>query len=327
MFNYADIYLNIKRTFMEDSKFVLELKERATGRSFPTIKDLGSNYTSPFEENYGLKDENRGDSDKIKNRRGNIMEEENENNEVILTKVLSLHQEGKTIDEIYSILREQGYSYYSIENAILELIKKEKHIEENILDSVDKEKTEKKIEEERPVRLQEPPGLQKKKIEEERPVRLQEPPGLQKKKIEEELARLQKKKIEVEERPTTESKIEEIPNRDFAPLFVKIGKYGETLNTLQNLETYLNGMAKLFDLVNKLEKIREENISTLNEMYRKASETAFKLSSGLLKPRGMKLEGREESRAEIDALDSVISNLNRELENLREEINKIKVLE
>ena len=308
MFNYADIYLNIKRTFMEDSKFVLELKEGATGRSFPTIKDLGSNYTSPFEENYGLKDENRGDSDKIKNRRGNIMEEENENNEVILTKVLSLHQEGKTIDEIYSILREQGYSYYSIENAILELIKKEKHIEENILDSVDKEKTEKKIEEERPVRLQEPPGLQKKKIEEE-------------------LARLQKKKIEVEERPTTESKIEEIPNRDFAPLFVKIGKYGETLNTLQNLETYLNGMAKLFDLVNKLEKIREENISTLNEMYRKASETAFKLSSGLLKPRGMKLEGREESRAEIDALDSVISNLNRELENLREEINKIKVLE
>ncbi|RLJ03044.1 MAG: hypothetical protein DRP14_05355, partial [Candidatus Aenigmatarchaeota archaeon] len=232
-----------------------------------------------------------------------------------------------------------GYSYYSIENAILELIKKEKHIEENILDSVDKEKTEKKIEEEppglqkkkieeeRPVRLQEPVRLQKKKIEEERPVRLQEPPGLQKKKIEEELARLQKKKIEVEERPTTEYKIEEIPNRDFAPLFVKIGKYGETLNTLQNLETYLNGMAKLFDLVNKLEKIREENISTLNEMYKKASETAFKLSSGLLKPRGMKLEGREESRAEIDALDSVISNLNRELENLREEINKIKVLE
>ena len=320
MFNYADIYLNIKRTFMEDSKFVLELKEGATGRSFPTIKDLGSNYTSPFEENYGPKDENRGDSDKIKNRRGNIMEEENENNEVILTKVLSLHQEGKTIDEIYSILREQGYSYYSIENAILELIKKEKHIEENILDSVDKEKTEKKIEEE-------PPGLQKKKIEEERPVRLQEPVRLQKKKIEEELARLQKKKIEVEERPTTEYKIEEIPNRDFAPLFVKIGKYGETLNTLQNLETYLNGMAKLFDLVNKLEKIREENISTLNEMYKKASETAFKLSSGLLKPRGMKLEGREESRAEIDALDSVISNLNRELENLREEINKIKVLE
>ena len=168
--------------------------------------------------------------------------------------------------------------------------------------------------------------MQKKKIEEE-PVGLQEPVRLQKKKIEEEPVGLQKKKIEVEERPTTESKIEEIPNRDFAPLFVKIGKYGETLDTLQNLETYLNGMAKLFDLVNKLEKIREENISTLNEMYRKASETAFKLSSGLLKPRGMKLEGREESRAEIDALDSVISNLNRELENLREEINKIKVLE
>jgi len=307
MFNCTGIYLNIKRTFMEDSKFVLELKEGATGRSFPTIKDLGSNYMSPFEENYGPKDENKGDFDKIKNRRENIMEKENENNEVILTKVLSLHQEGKTIDEIYSILREQGYSYYNIEKAILELIKREKHIEENVLDMVDGEKTEKKIEEE--------------------PVGLQEPVRLQKKKIEEAPIGLQKKKIEVEERPTTESKIEEIPNRDFAPLFVKIGKYGETLDTLQNLETYLNGMAKLFDLVNKLEKIREENISTLNEMYRKASETAFKLSSGLLKPRGMKLEGREESRAEIDALDNVISNLNRELENLREEINKIKVLE
>ena len=148
---------------------------------------------------------------------------------------------------------------------------------------------------------------------------------------EKKLEELPKEKISLEETPSTEpkstDKFEDIQKGDFAPLFVRVGKYRETLETLQNLENYLNGMAKLFDLVNKLEKIREGNITTLNEMYRKASETASRLSSGLLKPRGMKLEGGRESKVEMNELNEIVSNLNIELETLRAEVDKIKVLE
>ena len=35
---------------MEDSKFVRDLKEGATGKRLPTIEDLGPGYVSPFEE-------------------------------------------------------------------------------------------------------------------------------------------------------------------------------------------------------------------------------------------------------------------------------------
>jgi hypothetical protein len=275
---------------MEDNKFVRDLKEGATGRRLPTIEDLGPSYISPFEEsaNPNLKlplDEEIEDLDEDM---GDKQEKPNEDKKDILTKVIELHKEGKTIDEIYSILKEQGYSYQSIENAILELIKEEKtkpKIEEKIEDT---EKEPKKL-----------VGLPK--------------------------------KINLEETPTTEPKsteeFEDIQEGDFAPLFIKVGKYRETLEALQNLENYLNGMAKLFNLVNKLEKIREDNLTTLNEMYQKASETTSRLFSGLLKPKGMKLEGGRENRAEMEGLNEVVSNLNKELENLRGEVDKIKGFE
>lgn len=282
---------------MDDNKFVRELKEGATRRKLPVIEDLGPGYISPFEESANPKknlqvplDEEIKDLDEEEreDKQGEVSEPENKKD--ILTKVKELHREGKTIDEIYSILKGQGYSYQNIEGAVLDLVKEEKK----------QPKIEERIE----------------KTEEEPEKKLEERP---------------KEKISLEETPTTEPRStdesKDIQRGDFAPLFVRVGKYRETLDTLQNLENYLNGMAKLLGLVNKLEKIREDNITTLNEMYRKASETASRLSSGLLKPRGMKLEGGKESKVEMNELNEIVSNLNSELETLRDEVDKIKVLE
>ncbi len=268
---------------MEDNKFVRNLKEGVNRRKLPVKEDLDPGYTSPFEESTTPNSESPSDK-----KTEDLSEEEiTENKKDILAKVKELHREGKTIDEIYSTLKEQGYSYQNIEGAVLELVKEEKQPRQE-------ERTEK----------EEP----KKKFE--------EPP---------------KEKISLEKTPKTEPKStdesKEIQKGDFAPLFIRVGKYRETIETLQNLENYLNGMAKLFNLVNRLEKIRGTNIDTLNKMYKKASETASTLSSGLLKPRGMKLEGGKESRAEMDELNKIISNLNTELGTLKEEVDKIKVLE
>ncbi len=274
---------------MEDNKFVRDLKEGVSRRKLPVKEDLGPGYTSPFEEsttpNSELpsdeKTEDLSEEEITKNKKELSEEEITENKKDILAKVKELHREGKTIDEIYSTLKEQGYSYQSIEGAVLELVKEEKQ------------------------------SRQEERIEE--PKKFEVP----------------KEKISLEENPSTEPKSTEESEEkgDFAPLFIRVGKYRETIKTLQNLENYLNGMAKLFNLVNRLEEIRGNNINTLNKMYKKASETASTLSSGLLKPRGMKLEGGKESRAEMDELNKIISNLNTELGTLKEEVDKIKVLE
>ncbi len=278
---------------MEDNKFVRDLKEGVSRRKLPVKEDLGPGYTSPFEESTTPNSELPSDEktedlseEEITENKKELSEEERkekqtENKKDILAKVKELHREGKTIDEIYSTLKEQGYSYQSIEGAVLELVKEEKQ------------------------------SRQEERIEE--PKKFEVP----------------KEKISLEENPSTEPKSTEESEEkgDFAPLFIRVGKYRETIKTLQNLENYLNGMAKLFNLVNRLEEIRGNNINTLNKMYKKASETASTLSSGLLKPRGMKLEGGKESRAEMDELNKIISNLNTELGTLKEEVDKIKVLE
>jgi hypothetical protein len=114
---------------------------------------------------------------------------------------------------------------------------------------------------------------------------------------------------------------------DFAPLFVKVGKYRETLEALNDLANYLRAMERLFEMVEELEKIRQMNISALDKMHKKALATAEKLSSGLLKPKGMSLEGTRESDVELNKLGDVMSDLSKELTMLKKEVDKLNRLE
>lgn len=277
---------------MEDTRFVRELKEVATGKRLPTIEDLGPGYISPFEESMNPKEHPEiplePDVDDQEEEPTENKKEETDLEEDISSKVIKLHKEGKTLDELYSILKEQGYSYQSIENAILELVKEEK-------------------------------------------TKSRPEPEYEEKEDYLESDELPKNKINLEETPATEPKTEEsfgiLEKGDFAPLFIRVGKYRETMEALKNLENYLKGMDRLFRLARELDKIREDNLSTLEEMYQKTSETASRLYSGLLKPKGIKFEGGRESQAEVDKLNEVLSNLNNEIGALKEEIDKIRVLE
>ena len=163
--------------------------------------------------------------------------------------------------------------------------------------------------------------------------------------IEDAILKVTKEENKKEELPREEKKISEIgeierklgfdkedkllleKRFEYAPLFIKIEKYNETLENLENLENYLKAMSRLFDLINELERIRRMNIEALTKLYHKVMATASKLYSGLLKPKGMKFEGSLVSEAEMEKLDSVIRDLNKELNALRLEIEKLKGLE
>jgi len=251
---------------MEDDKFVKELKENAIRKKLPTIEDLGPNYKLPF----------KADLPENKETKIEKAEETNKPTTPILERVKDLYNEEHSLEEIYRILSEEGYSYDDIEEAILKVTREEnKKLEEM-------PREEKKIEE----------------ISE----------------IERKLDIPESKKFSFEKR------------LEYAPLFIKIEKYRETLENLENLENYLKGMSKLFDLINELERIRRMNIEALIKLYHKVTATASKLYGGLLKPRGMKFEASLIGESEIEKLDSVIRDLNKELNALREEIDKLKGL-
>lgn len=275
---------------MEDEKFVRELKETIKGKKLPTLSDLGEGYKSPFDEMPDLdsKESQHKEFRKPITEKPAIIkvdkpkaEPKDKSKKDLIDKVESLHSTGKTIDEIYRILKGQGNSYDEIEEAILSLIKEEKTEPFNLEDDF---------------------------------VELKEP------------ARTSNKEELAFDNSKSETKPAKEYDEDFAPLFVKVGKYKETLETLENLENYLNGMARLFELANELEVVRASNIAAMNKMFEKASRTASTLSTGLLKPRGMKIEGALESKASIDNLGEVISELNKELAILKTEIGKIKEL-
>lgn len=326
---------------MED-KFVRELKEGAVRKRLPKAEDLGSADYSSFrtEENREVDDKapiEREDTpypeevdnnlniekeymdpekedtrpspppfshtEKEDTRRSEsapflLRKKEGTSKKDLSNKVLQLHKGRKTVDEIYNILKNQGYSYQEIEEAMYTLVKEgNQSIEsggEPAEDTMRKEHLEGTI--------KKGPGEETPTTEQERAL-----PGIENEK--------------------SFAKQTPVLTSEFAPLFVKIDKYNETIETLGNLKNYLVGMSKLFGLANELERIRASNISALNKMYNRTTETAAKLYSGLLKPKGMKIEGAGDSQVEIGKLDSVISDLNKELSILRDEIDKIKSVE
>ena len=122
-------------------------------------------------------------------------------------------------------------------------------------------------------------------------------------------------------------RVDSLGGSDFAPLFVKVGKYRETLEELNDLENYLRAMSRLFELVEELEKVRVMNIQAIDKMHKKALVTASKLSSGLLKPKGMSIEGTRESDVELNKLGDVIGDLSKELTILKKEVDKLNRIE
>ncbi len=302
---------------MEDDKYINNIKEGITGSKLPTIDDLKTEYDSPLETpppipippEQTFHENPVPELSPIQNQMSAIQENaaiprntepqvggEKRGNEVelkktLFNKLMQMHSEGKTIDEIYGTLKAQGYGYENIEEAILKLVESETNPKTAV----------------EPIK----PETQQRPIM--NPTREEMPHR-----------EIQPKNELIATKHTSPVKIDEMPKNEFAPLFVKVGRYRETLETIENLENYLRGMSKLFDLVNELEKIRVMNIAALNKMYQKASMTASKLYSGLLKPKGMKLEGDLESKVEMDKLEEVVSDLNNELTNLRNEIEKIK---
>lgn len=131
--------------------------------------------------------------------------------------------------------------------------------------------------------------------------------------------------IEVQPRPKVEKKVfEERPKiifRKNVPVFIKIEKYEEILNNIQELKHIIALIRSSLSIFEESEKVKSETIELVKENMENFESKIDSLKSALL------AEGtREEKIAEIqhkDEMKEVLSNLKAQIDKLREEIQSM----
>lgn len=117
-----------------------------------------------------------------------------------------------------------------------------------------------------------------------------------------------------------EYKTEEPLKPEFAPLFVKLTRFKEILNTLNYLKTSVNSIKKQLAVLNKLEKLKEENLRLLNSDINKLSSQLHKLDSEFTRPSGFIEEVKETQMQDVESLESTIVNLKEQIEDLKSQV-------
>ena len=115
------------------------------------------------------------------------------------------------------------------------------------------------------------------------------------------------------------AKIEEI--RKIAPVFIKLEKYEDVLNTINELKSVLNLLKNTFSILEENEKMRTETTEIIRENVKRIEEKISSLDSILLRPAGYEETSWKEIKAEevkdtLSTLKSQIDKLKRELKTL-----------
>ncbi|MEM5815000.1 MAG: hypothetical protein QXD89_00730 [Candidatus Aenigmatarchaeota archaeon] len=130
--------------------------------------------------------------------------------------------------------------------------------------------------------------------------------------IEENLQKETQEKINIENK-----EVEEVS----APLFIKLDKYKNLVSSLMQLKTYLITLKNTIVAIEQLEKVRMESISTLSKTIEKMNEKISELEKYLVKPIGFTF-GPTETMEELFAVQSTLSSLKTQIENLKSELEK-----
>ena len=115
----------------------------------------------------------------------------------------------------------------------------------------------------------------------------------------------------------------EQPEREiFAPLFVKVDKYKESLVNLQEVKVLVDGIKNIFSILSEIEDVRKDALNTLRVTLQRIEKNIIELDTELLRPGNVKLDvGTEPDTRHIE--DS-LSQLHKQLDSLKGEMEKIK---
>ncbi|MBU3957576.1 MAG: hypothetical protein KKB25_00705 [Nanoarchaeota archaeon] len=149
----------------------------------------------------------------------------------------------------------------------------------------------------------------------------------------------QKKDIEAVKQavvPQEKSQSAEMPKFDlgklperprFAPLFVKIDRYREILNSIENLKSILLGVRDLLNLMQQLDRIKIESETLLNKNIQEVIMNISNMDKEFIRPKGVNVEETAHDMHDnmgYEKVGSYIGDLQRELDNLKSQLQTLR---
>jgi len=121
----------------------------------------------------------------------------------------------------------------------------------------------------------------------------------------------------------TEEKVKGEKQVGSPPLFIKLEKYEEILNTMTEMKNILNSLKNSFFILNENDKIRSETIEIIKEGIERMEQRTAALDSVLLKPPGYEeMPAGEEEKT--DEMRDVLSTLRLQIDQLKQELESIE---
>ena len=117
----------------------------------------------------------------------------------------------------------------------------------------------------------------------------------------------------------TEPELEEEQRPSFAPLFVKIDRYRQILNTMNYLKNTMMLVKNNFAILSELERLREENLRLIESTLERMEKKVVSLDSQFMRPSGFV----EEDVQDVGALDATVADLSGQIEDLKAQLQSI----
>ncbi len=115
-----------------------------------------------------------------------------------------------------------------------------------------------------------------------------------------------------------------LPERpSFAPLFVKIDRYQEVLNSIESLKSILLNVRDLLNLMQHLDRMRMESETLLQKNIQEIVASISNLDNEFVRPKGVQIE-EHQPKIEFEKVGSYVGELQRELDNLKSQLQGLR---
>jgi hypothetical protein len=129
------------------------------------------------------------------------------------------------------------------------------------------------------------------------------------------------------EMPKKTAYSQEFPARreeESAPLFVKVEKYREILNSMQEIKIFVSGMKQLFNILHDIETVREESLKIMRATIQRFERCVVEIDTELLRPKGADVGIVQRGTEEVKYIETSLAELQKTLSSLREELKDFR---
>lgn len=109
-----------------------------------------------------------------------------------------------------------------------------------------------------------------------------------------------------------------------APLFVKVEKYREVLSGLHEMKLFVAGARDVFSILQELEQVRSDALNVMKVTVQRLEKAVVEMDAELLRPRGVNISPFPQGEAEVRHIESSLSGLQKQLLDLRQELQAMR---